>query len=122
MPPRRSHREAAGLNGGETVKVRLERDPEKRVVTPPDDFLQALKATPAVWNRWCALSYTHQREHVDAIVGAKKPETRLRRIEQALRMIGNAAGNVRRDRSPNALPGTRTNRNHPVTTARPWAG
>jgi hypothetical protein len=33
------------------------------------------------------LSYSHQREHVEAIEGAKKPETRTRRIEGAVRMV-----------------------------------
>jgi uncharacterized protein YdeI (YjbR/CyaY-like superfamily) len=33
------------------------------------------------------LSYTHQREHVEAIEGAKKPETRQRRIDAAVRML-----------------------------------
>lgn len=92
LPLRRSHREAAGLNGGETLTVHLEHDTERREITPPDDFFQALKATPTGWSRWSALSYTHQREHVEAIEGAKRPETRLRRIEHALRMISAAAG------------------------------
>jgi uncharacterized protein YdeI (YjbR/CyaY-like superfamily) len=33
---------------------------------------------------WKALSFTHQREHVEAIEEAKKPETRVRRIEKAV--------------------------------------
>jgi uncharacterized protein YdeI (YjbR/CyaY-like superfamily) len=33
------------------------------------------------------LAYTHKREHVLAIEGAKKPETRARRIEKALAML-----------------------------------
>ena len=36
---------------------------------------------------WRALSSTHQREHVEAIEQAKKPETRTRRIERALEMV-----------------------------------
>lgn len=87
IPLRRSNREAAGLQGNETVKVTLELDTEKRQVTPPSDFVKALKREPAAWERWQALSYTHQREHVEAIEEAKKPETRVRRMEAALRMI-----------------------------------
>ncbi|HEY3004739.1 MAG TPA: YdeI/OmpD-associated family protein, partial [Kribbellaceae bacterium] len=41
---------------------------------------------PPAWERWQELSYTHQREHVEAIEEAKKPETRARRIEGAVRM------------------------------------
>ena len=88
---RRSHREAAGLEGGELVSVRLELDEEPRVVTPPTDLTRALKAAPGAMERWRALSYTHQREHVEAIEEARKPETRARRIAAAVRMVGTAA-------------------------------
>ncbi|OLD46045.1 MAG: hypothetical protein AUI48_10190 [Chloroflexi bacterium 13_1_40CM_2_68_14] len=37
--------------------------------------------------RWRVLSYSHQREHVEAIEDARKSETRARRIEGAVRMI-----------------------------------
>ena len=87
VPLRKSNREAAGLEGGETIDVRLDLDTDKREVTPPVDFVEALKATPRVWERWRALSYTHRREHVEAIEGAKNPETRTRRIENAIRVI-----------------------------------
>jgi hypothetical protein len=87
IPLRRSNREAAGLEGGETLNVTVELDTEKREVKPPADFLKALKGAPPVWDRWRELSYTHQREHVEAIEQAKKPETRRRRIESAVRMV-----------------------------------
>jgi uncharacterized protein YdeI (YjbR/CyaY-like superfamily) len=60
---------------------------DTREVTPPADFVKALKATPLAWERWRELSDSHQREHVGAIEEAKKPETRARRIEAAVRMI-----------------------------------
>ena len=91
IPLRRSHREAAGLEGGETIDVRLDLDTEKREVTPPADLVRTLKATPGAWKRWCELSYTHQREHVEAIEGAKRAETRARRIEGAIRMLQRTA-------------------------------
>jgi hypothetical protein len=91
IPLRRSNREAAGLQGGETIEVRLDLDTAKREVTPPGDLLQALKAKPGAWERWRELSYSHQRAHVQAIEEAKKPETRARRIKGALRMVHDAA-------------------------------
>src|SRR5436190_22335997 len=45
IPLRRSNREAAGLEGGETIEVRLDLDSEARVIKPPANFLRALKAT-----------------------------------------------------------------------------
>jgi hypothetical protein len=87
IPLRKSHREAAGLQGGETLEVRLDLDTDQRQVSPPADFVKALKATPPAWDRWGALSYSHQREHVEAIESAKKPDTRARRIDSAVRLI-----------------------------------
>jgi hypothetical protein len=86
IPLRKSNREAAGLEGGETINVRLELDTEPRVVKPPADLAKALKAA-SLWDRWQELSYTHQREHAEAVEDAKQPETRLRRIERAVQMI-----------------------------------
>jgi hypothetical protein len=87
VPLRRSNREAAGLQGNETLSVTLELDTEKREIKPPPDFVKALKAAPPGWDRWRELSYSHKREHVEAIEGAKRPETRARRIEASVEMI-----------------------------------
>jgi hypothetical protein len=87
IPLRRSNREAAGLEGGETLQVRLDLDTGVREVRPPADLVKALKAAPPAWQRWRELSYSHQREHAEAIAGAKKPETRARRLDLAVRAI-----------------------------------
>jgi hypothetical protein len=87
IPLRRSHREAAGLEGGETLEVRLDLDTDIRKTKPPADFVKAMKAAPPAWHRWHELSYSHQREYANAIEDAKKPETRARRIESAVRTI-----------------------------------
>ena len=87
IPLRRSNREAAGLEGGETLEVRLDLDTDPRTVKPPADLVKALKAAPPAWHRWRELSYSHQREYADAIEGAKKPETRARRVTVAVRAI-----------------------------------
>jgi hypothetical protein len=87
IPFRRSHREAAGLQGDETIEVRLDLDTEARVVTPPAALVRALRSSPPAWDRWRELSYSHKREYVEAIEQAKKAETRARRIETAVRAI-----------------------------------
>jgi hypothetical protein len=87
IPLRKSNREAAGLEGGETLDVRLDLDTEARVIKPPADFMKALKAMPHAWERWRELSYTHQREHVEAIDSAKTADTRMRRIEAAAEQL-----------------------------------
>lgn len=87
LPLRRSNREAAGLEGGETVRVTLTLDEEKREVKPPKDLAAALRAEPGAWERWNELSYSHQKEHAEAVEDAKKPETRARRIAAAVKAI-----------------------------------
>ena len=87
VPLRRSHREAAGLEGGETLLVCVELDTDAREVTPPADLIRALKGSPGAWDRWRTLSYSHQREHVEAIEAAKRPETRTRRIAATISML-----------------------------------
>ena len=87
IPLRRSNREAARLEGGETLDVVIALDTEKRVVTPPRELVKALKATPPAWDRWRELSFSHQREYVEAITEARKSETRARRIAEAVRLI-----------------------------------
>lgn len=83
VPLRRSNREAAGVVAGEPFEVTLTLDTAPRTVDAPDDLRAALEAAGA-WDRWTKLSYTHQREHVEAIEEAKKPETRERRIARCV--------------------------------------
>jgi hypothetical protein len=80
IPLRKSHREAAGLEGGETLKVKIELDTEPREVAVPPDLHKALAASPKARKAWDALSYTFRREHAEAVESAKRPETRQRRI------------------------------------------
>jgi len=87
IPLRKSNREAAGLAGGERVAVCIELDEEPRVVEIPAELAHAFFHEPAAAKAWEELSYTHQREHVEAIEGAKKPETRQRRIDATVRML-----------------------------------
>jgi hypothetical protein len=86
LPLRQSHRAAAGVEGGQTLQVTLELDDEPRIAKPPADLVKALKASAGAWDGFRALSYTHQREHVEAVEQAVKPETRARRIASAVQM------------------------------------
>ena len=81
LPLRKSNREAAGLTGNETLDVTLDLDGEERKIDLPPDALKALRKSAAL-ARWNTLSYSHQREHAEAIKAAKRPETRASRIEK----------------------------------------
>jgi hypothetical protein len=83
-------RAAAGVSGGETVPVVMERDDEPRVIDPPADFARALKSNKEARAVWDKLSFTHRREHVEHIEESKRPETRQRRIEKSVALL--AAG------------------------------
>ena len=87
IPLRRSHREAAGLKGDETLKVTLALDTAVRKVALPVELARAFRKDRAAAKRWATLSYTHQREHAESISGAKKPETRARRVAATLRSL-----------------------------------
>ena len=80
IPLRKSNREAAGLEGGETLDVTLELDADERAGEIPPDLGKAL--TLSGRKAWDALSYTRRREHAEAVTGAKKADTRARRVEQ----------------------------------------
>lgn len=87
VPLRASHRDAAGLRGGETLEVTLALDTDPREVEPPDDLVAAMDAAPPALERWAELSFTHQREYAEAVEGAKRPETRARRIEATVKAL-----------------------------------
>lgn len=87
LPVRRERREAAGLKAGDIIDVAVALDTEERTVTPPPELAAAFKKNATAKGRWKELSYTHQKEHADAILQAKKPETRARRVEKTLIML-----------------------------------
>jgi hypothetical protein len=87
IPLRKSNREAAALNGSEKLRVKIELDTEVREVRVPADLERELQASKAAWDKWQSLSYTNKREHVEAIEGAKKEETRARRLANTMRLL-----------------------------------
>lgn len=86
IPLRKSNRDAAGVVAGQKVRITLALDEMPRTVIPPKDLTKALKAA-SLLSAFSALAYTHQREHVEAIGQAKKPETRERRIAACVKMV-----------------------------------
>ena len=66
-------------------------DTEPRTVEVPGDFAAALDAVPAARARFDRMPYSHQKEHVRAIMEAKKPETRERRISKAIEALSRPA-------------------------------
>jgi Domain of unknown function (DUF1905)/Bacteriocin-protection, YdeI or OmpD-Associated len=77
-------RSATGIAAGDNITVELERDDAPRTVDLPADLAEALRADPAMSDRFAALSYSNQRRHVLSISGARTTETRTRRIQRVL--------------------------------------
>ncbi|MBV9718137.1 MAG: DUF1905 domain-containing protein [Candidatus Eremiobacteraeota bacterium] len=74
-------RQAAGIERGDRITLSIELDTEERRANVPADFSTAM--TGAQRAAYDAMSYSHRREYVQWIEAAKKPGTRLRRIEKA---------------------------------------
>jgi hypothetical protein len=79
-----ANRQATGATVGDEVEIELELDDEPRVITEPEDLARALDADPAARAAFDRLSYSRKRVLVLSVDGAKKAETRQRRIDKAL--------------------------------------
>ncbi|HVE56884.1 MAG TPA: YdeI/OmpD-associated family protein [Pyrinomonadaceae bacterium] len=79
-------REAANVKAGETITVTLVKDTEKRTVEVPQDLAEALEKA-GLTDVFAKMSYTHQKEYVNAVHEAKREETRVRRIEKTIEQL-----------------------------------
>jgi hypothetical protein len=80
-------RDAIGKSIGDTVTVAIEPDLEERTVEVPDDFRRALTKNRKALQTFDGFAYTHRKEYVQWIESAKRPETRQRRIADAVSRI-----------------------------------
>jgi uncharacterized protein YdeI (YjbR/CyaY-like superfamily) len=67
--------------------VELALDEAPREVEVPEALASALAADPEAQAKFDALAFTHRKEYARWIAEAKREETRVRRVEQALEMI-----------------------------------
>jgi hypothetical protein len=84
---RREIREAAGFDDGDRLSIVLELDDEPRTVAVPPELDAALARDPDAKAVFDGLSYTHRREYVEWVSGAKREETRRVRLERAVAML-----------------------------------
>ena len=80
----KSIQEAAQVGLGDTITVELSLDTAPRLVEAPPDLARALDHDRKAAARWDALSYTAKKELARALEEARKPETRERRLAQAM--------------------------------------
>ncbi|HSJ25849.1 MAG TPA: YdeI/OmpD-associated family protein [Longimicrobiales bacterium] len=84
---RKDIREKIGKQPGDEVRITVEEDRAPRVVEVPAELQHALGTNPSAREYFEQLSYTHQREFVEWITGAKRDATRVARIEKAITML-----------------------------------
>lgn len=73
-------RAGAACKAGDVVKVVMELDEEKRSIEVPAYLKKIINSDAKAKEFWPKLSFTHQKEYVREIEGAKRPETREKRI------------------------------------------
>ena len=84
---RKEIRNQIGKQFGEIIEVQIELDTEQRIVEIPDDVLAVFITFPKAKEKFDKLSYTHQKEFINSINEAKKPETRIKRIQKMIEML-----------------------------------
>ena len=87
MVVKKEIRQVIDKSAGDTVKVVMDIDTEPRIVEVPEDFQQVLNNNPKAKEIFNTFSYTHKKEYVQWIEGAKKQETRENRVKKAVEMI-----------------------------------
>ena len=81
IPLAAEHREAAGLQAGQEVDVRVELDTAPRETPLPEDLAAALDDDARAF--FDGLAPSHRKEWVRWVEDAKKPETRAARVEKS---------------------------------------
>ncbi|HET6466243.1 MAG TPA: YdeI/OmpD-associated family protein [Nitrospiria bacterium] len=79
--------EGAKIREGRPVEVVLQKDTDVRTLQVPRDLKTALSQNKNARNLFEKLSFTHKREFIRWVESAKRPETRARRIRNAVTRI-----------------------------------
>jgi len=83
----REIRDRLGKAADATVKVSMDVDHAPVVVAIPSYFSKALRANKKAQKAFENMAPSHRKAYVQWIEGAKRPETRARRLKRALGMI-----------------------------------
>jgi len=83
---RKEIRNTIGKTWGQTVHVVLAPDTEDRSVEVPEDLTQALSSA-GLLGAFDRLAYNYRKEYARWIERAKKPETRMKRLREAIELI-----------------------------------
>ena len=76
--------EAVGVEVGDSVSVTIALDDDPRELPLPDELRVALDGDDRAHAGWERLSPSARREHAQSVAGAKRPETKQRRVARAI--------------------------------------
>lgn len=79
-------RDAAGVKAGDMITVEMEKDLAVRRVEIPAELTEALQKA-GLRETFDKLSYTNQKEHANAVIEAKKEETKQKRIDKTIKNL-----------------------------------
>lgn len=92
LPLSAENRQGAGVAAGDEVEVTLELDTAPREVAVPADLAAALDDAPEAKRFFEGLSYSRRLRYVVHVEGAKKAETRQRRVADTVTRLANGEG------------------------------
>lgn len=85
-------RNKIGKTYGDIISVELEKDEEDRVIELPEEFKEMLLENEKAYKFYDSLSYSNQRKYFQWITSAKKEETKMKRMEEAIKKL---EGNIK---------------------------
>lgn len=80
-------RERTGIEPGDRFDAAIRLDPAPRVLEVPPDVAQALRDDRRAREAFAALTVSNRRMLIEFVKEAKRQETRVRRVQQAMRMM-----------------------------------
>ncbi|MHB9937204.1 antitermination protein NusB [Clostridium sporogenes] len=74
---------------GDIIKVELQKDEEERIVIVPEEFKVKLSNNKVANDFYESLSYSYKRKYIQWLTSAKKEETKVKRMEEAIVKLEN---------------------------------
>ncbi|EKS4344344.1 YdeI/OmpD-associated family protein [Clostridium sporogenes] len=74
---------------GDIIKVELQKDEKERIVIVPEEFKVKLSNNKIANDFYESLSYSQKRKYIQWITSAKKEETKIKRMEEAIVKLEN---------------------------------
>lgn len=91
MPVNKTLCQGARVQPGDFVEVVIERDNEERTVKSPPELQKQLAKSKAAQTNWEKMSFTNKKEMANAISGAKREETKERRLAKVMEVLKSGA-------------------------------